>query len=255
MGLKNFEKYLSYLVMIDFKYNLEPALLKKAESVMACTRGPKGADYFNSGLKRKLDILISTLGLSLSSPIILFAAALVYAQDRHSPFFNNGFTHPTTGKYSSFWKIRSMIPNASAAEASLLDEGVFYRNKETGEDSRITPLGRHLRRASIDELPQFYNSLKGDYSFVGPRKYTNIEWVKIMNEQANQGLVEQFSGLLENGLKFGVTGLGVVLARQNRGPVSINERLALNIFYGEHANFLADLKIIGLTPTVLLQGK
>lgn len=243
--------------MLRVEYQLEPKLKRRAESIMACSWGPQGEDYLRSGLKRKLDVVVSTVGLTCPSPFIAMAAVLVYLQDLHNPFFDGGFANPVTGEVASFWKIRTMKPNSKLLEAMMVDNGRFYSAKVEGRDHRVTPVGRLLRRTSIDELPQFWNVLKGDFSVVCPRKYTDAEWHKLILPTADKKLLEEFEGLLKGGMKFGLTGLATVLARNNQDADAVNKRLALHVFYGQNANFIADLKIIGLTltPGVLFQGR
>ncbi len=238
---------------MDFESNEHS--FKQANQIMASSGGLKGPEYLKSSLKRKLDIVVASAGLGLTSPIIMLAAAAVYLQDRRNPFFDSGFVNQATGKYSRFWKIRSMVPNAHLSEGQLIGNGQFYNGKHNGHDSRVTPVGRIIRKTSIDELPQFWNVLEGNYFVVGPRKYTPVEWEGLVIPQADPKLLGDFTYLLNNGMKFGITGLAAVLFRNSQSPNFINERLALNVLYGQQANFIADLRIIGLTPKVLFQGK
>jgi exopolysaccharide production protein ExoY len=237
-------------------YANNQTLLEKAEAIMKSSSKTKGVPYLNSRTKRWLDLSLASTGTILASPLVIFASALVFAQDGKNPFFDNGFVNPVTGKFSSFWKIRTMNPGANLKEADLIEQGAFYLNKRNGTDSRITPLGKILRKTSADELPQLYDVIKGDYSLVGPRKYTDLEWEQLIKPSADPIILDEFTNLLRSGLKFGVTGLGTLLARNPGGSGNtINERLALSILYGNEASLVTDLKIIGLTTTVLFQGK
>jgi lipopolysaccharide/colanic/teichoic acid biosynthesis glycosyltransferase len=233
----------------------DQALWARAQAIMACEGGPKGADYFKSPLKRWLDLVgVGSLGTVLS-PLILLGAAAVMIQDRDQPIYTSIFTNPGTGEKVKLWKFRSMVPDAHTQETELIKKGKFYLAKDNGTDHRVTPVGKVIRKTSIDELPQLGNVLKGDLSLVGPRYYVDTEWRELILVNGDPDLIEDFKDLLGQGLKFGATGLGVVLARNSQSPLLINQRLTLNVLYGQQANFMADLKIIALTSTVLSKGK
>lgn len=108
----------------------------------------------------------------------------------------------------------------------------------TKDDSRITSVGSFLRRTSLDELPQFFNVLKGDMSVVGPRPHMNIQTKKYLNEIDNY--------IIRNSVKPGITGLAQVSGY--RGEVKeksdIENRVRLDIFYIENWSFFLDIKII-----------
>ena len=119
--------------------------------------------------KRILDITAASIGLLLSLPIILVAAALIRLTSRGSAFFAQqriGYL----GQPFWIYKLRTMVVNAEALKGELLE-----RNERDGpafkmrNDPRITPVGRILRSTGLDELPQLWNVLVGDMSIVGPR--------------------------------------------------------------------------------------
>ena len=112
----------------------------------------------NKLIKRMLDLIISLIGVIFSSPIILFTAIAVFLQDRKNPFY----FAPRVGKNGSeftMFKIRTMVVGA---DKSGIDS-------TSGDDLRITKLGRIIRKYKIDELTQLFNVLKGEMSLVGPR--------------------------------------------------------------------------------------
>ena len=121
-------------------------------------------------MKRAFDILFSLLALTILSPLCLLAAILIKLTSPGPVFF----VHTRVGKYGRhfrFYKFRSMYVDAEKRKAELLAQnqsadGVIFKMKD---DPRITPIGRILRRTSIDEVPQFLNVLFGDMSLVGPR--------------------------------------------------------------------------------------
>ena len=128
-------------------------------------------------VKRLIDIVLSAGALIVLSPLILVLALWVRASSPGPAFYRwevVGFGgHPFRG-----YKFRSMVANADALKAALGE-----RNEMSGpvfkmrDDPRITPIGRWLRRYSLDELPQLWSVLKGDMSLVGPRPPLQTEWV------------------------------------------------------------------------------
>jgi lipopolysaccharide/colanic/teichoic acid biosynthesis glycosyltransferase len=124
-------------------------------------------------IKRIFDITFSSLGLCICSPIFLLAIILIWLYDYHNPFY----TPMRMGKGMvpfKMYKFRSMVVNADSNGVS----------STSGNDNRITPIGRLIRRYKLDEISQFINVFKGDMSFVGPRpqvvdhvinEYTHLE--------------------------------------------------------------------------------
>ena len=114
----------------------------------------------------------------------------------------------------------------------------FEKDFKLRQDPRITKLGRFLRRSSLDELPQFFNVLKGEMSVVGPRPIVSNEIIK-------------YSLFMEEvvSVRPGLTGLWQVSGRNN---LSYKKRVELDLFYARNRNFLLDLEIIILTLGVLL---
>ena len=123
-------------------------------------------------MKRIFDLVFSSIGLSIFSPIILIACLGIYYQDKHSPFYIAKRTGKN-GKSFNMIKLRSMIINA---EKSKVDS-------TSANDPRITKIGKIIRKLKLDELTQLYNVLIGEMSLVGPRPnvkretdlYTKVE--------------------------------------------------------------------------------
>lgn len=159
--------------------------------------------------KRFMDIILSLIALILGSPIFLFTALLIKVTSP-GPII---FSQVRVGKYGrhfKFYKFRSMYIDAEARKEELLKhneskDGVIFKMKH---DPRITPVGRFIRKFSIDELPQLFNVLLGDMSLVGPRPplpkevrcYT-IEERKRLNITPGITCIWQVSGRSE--LSFG----------------------------------------------------
>ena len=193
-------------------------------------------------LKRIGDIVFSLLVLTLGSPIFILIAILVKLSSPGSVFY----IQKRVGRnYREFGCImfRTMYKDADDLLPNLLEKYPLMRKEfekdfKLRQDPRITKLGRFLRRSSLDELPQFFNVLKGEMSVVGPRPIVSNEIIK-------------YSLFMEEviSVRPGLTGLWQVSGRNN---LSYKKRVELDLFYARNRNFLLDLEIIILTLGVLL---
>ena len=125
---------------------------------------------FSLAFKRLTDIVLAVLALVLGSPVFLLTALLVKLTSP-GPIIFSQIRVGRFGRHFKFYKFRSMYVDAEARKAELLKlnesgDGVIFKMKR---DPRITPIGRFIRKFSIDELPQLFNVLLGDMSLVGPR--------------------------------------------------------------------------------------
>tara|TARA_B100000700_G_scaffold94458_1_gene106569 strand:- start:352 stop:786 length:435 start_codon:yes stop_codon:yes gene_type:complete len=129
-----------------------------------------------------------------------------------------------------------LLPNLLEKYPLMRNE--FEKDYKLRHDPRITKLGRFLRRSSLDELPQFFNVLKGEMSVVGPRPIVSNE-------------INKYSLFMEEviSVRPGLTGLWQVSGRNN---LSYNKRVELDLLYARNRNFLLDLEIIILTLGVLI---
>lgn len=177
--------------------------------------------------KRLLDILISLLGLIILSPLFLLIALLIKMTSKGPVFYKQkrmGFG----GNIFEMIKFRSMIVDAEKETGSIWA-------KE--DDPRRTPLGKILRRTSLDELPQLWNVFKGEMSIVGPRP-------------ERPELIERFKEaipnyMLRHKIKAGMTGWAQVNGW--RGNTSLEKRIEYDIYYIEHWSFAFDIKVLLLT--------
>ncbi len=177
-------------------------------------------------MKRATDIVLSLLLIILSSPVMLFAAIGVRLSSPGPILFRQERVGQNNRVFT-IYKFRSMRVNAEEASGWTTDY-----------DPRKTRFGNFIRKYSIDELPQFFNVLKGDMSIVGPRP----EMVCY---------VEQFRKtvplyMLKHSVRPGITGLAQIDGL--RGDTSIERRIEEDIYYIEHWTWFYDLKIILLTP-------
>ncbi|MBA3927934.1 sugar transferase, partial [Listeria rustica] len=140
------------------------------ESMKTVAESTKKATKRYPIVKRGIDVLGASAGLLLLTPFFLVLALIIKLSDWRAPVFFKQERIGKNGKRFMMYKFRTMIPNAEAKLAELLQfnevEGAMFKMKD---DPRITKLGRFLRKTSIDELPQLVNVLKGDMSLVGPR--------------------------------------------------------------------------------------
>lgn len=175
-----------------------------------------------------MDIFISLLLLILLSPIIL-AIGICVKLNLGSPVFFKQERPGLYGKPFYLYKFRSMN-NKKDEKGKLLPDG-----------QRLTRMGLFLRKFSLDELPQFFNVLKGDLSLVGPRPLL-MEYLPLYSEeQAKRHLV-----------KPGITGWAQV---NGRNRISWEERFELDVWYVNHHTFLLDIKIICLTIAKVVRSE
>lgn len=182
--------------------------------------------------RRLQDVLISVFGLLLLWPLMLVVTLVILIDSPGaSPIFSQTRVG-RDGKEFTFYKFRSMRPNAEAHLNDLLPknemQGPVFKIKD---DPRITRVGRFLRMTSIDELPQLINVLKGDMSIVGPRPGLPRE-VSQYDDYARQRLLVQ----------PGLTCYWQI--QPNRNSLSFDEWVALDIQYIQERSFKTDWKII-----------
>jgi len=191
-------------------------------------------------MKRVLDTALSALALVVLSPIMLIIAVAIRF-DSKGPIFYRAARIGRKGRTFNCFKFRTMVQNADKLKADLEHmnerQGVLFK---IVNDPRITRVGRILRKYSLDELPQFYNVLRGDMSLVGPRPPIASE-------------VEQYdlAHLRRLDVLPGITGLWQVEARQDP---SFDSYISLDTAYVENWSFWLDLKILARTVGVVLGG-
>lgn len=148
---------------------LPPPQVTRFGSLAALSFAPVHHSVSQLAIKRMMDIVGASVGLVLSAPVLAAAAVAIKSSSEGGVFFKQ-IRCGKHGRPFYMWKLRSMVSDAEQRRAELLVEnemdGPVFKIKD---DPRITPVGRHLRRWSIDELPQFWNVLRGDMSLVGPR--------------------------------------------------------------------------------------
>lgn len=189
----------------------------------------RGLTPFQAFTKRTMDIIISTLGLLISSPVALLIMIVIKLFD-HGPVFYRQTRLTQDGKEFQILKFRSMTMDAEKDAIRLMSKG----------DNRITPIGRVLRQTHLDELPQLVNILKGEMSFVGPRP----ERPEIADIYLKQ--IPEFSYRLK--MKAGLTGYAQVYGKYNSTPY---DKLKLDLTYIQNYSLFLDLKLLLLTGKTL----
>jgi lipopolysaccharide/colanic/teichoic acid biosynthesis glycosyltransferase len=179
------------------------------------------------------------------APLMLIVALLVKYHDGGSILFAHRRIGQN-GKTFLCYKFRSMVVGADQVLANVLandpeQRAEWLRDHKLRNDPRITPLGKFLRKSSLDELPQLLNVLRGEMSLVGPRPI-------VTDEAARYGHWLKYY----NATKPGITGLWQVSGRNN---VSYRRRVACDVLYARRQSLLLNLKIAILTiPAVLSQN-
>jgi lipopolysaccharide/colanic/teichoic acid biosynthesis glycosyltransferase len=192
--------------------------------------------------KRVLDVVLGSMGLVLSVPIVGLAAVWIVL-DSDGPVFYSALRVGWKGKKFRCYKLRTMVADADAAKGELRSSsnernGPFFKMEN---DPRITRAGVWLRRFSIDELPQFLNVILGDMSLVGPRPHP-LDDVELYRAEDLRRLE----------VKPGVTGLWQVTAR--RDP-SFETNMALDLEYIEKWSLGLDARILLKTLPVVLRAE
>jgi exopolysaccharide production protein ExoY len=199
--------------------------------------GEKGAPY--RWLRALIDALLAGLLLLVASPLLVVLAVLVRRTGR--PIFFRQRRIGQGGRSFTMYKFRTMATDAEEMlkrDPELTARYVANGFKlPEGEDPRITPLGRTLRRTSLDELPQLFNVIRGNMSLVGPRPVVEAELAEYGN------LVDAYTAL-----KPGLTGYWQI---NGRSDVGFPERADLDAYYHDHRSVRLDLRILARTAITL----
>ncbi|MBX6342529.1 MAG: undecaprenyl-phosphate glucose phosphotransferase, partial [Thermomicrobiaceae bacterium] len=185
---------------------------------------------WNYTVKRAMDLAIASLVLALSSPLMLLIA-LAIKLDSEGPVLFRQVRVGKNGRHFICYKFRSMVVDAEERKKELQQTfntgGLLFKLKD---DPRVTRVGRLLRRTSLDELPQFFNVLKGEMSVVGPRPPLPSE-VELYQEWHHQRLL----------VTPGLTGLWQV---NGRSDLTFDEMVKLDLYYAEHWSPWLDIKLM-----------
>ena len=229
------EKMLGYLATTTVEVKVIPSIYEfitlRAEAEMfeglpVITLQGSPLHGWNIILKRSSDLIASLMALLLTLPVQGFIALLIKLTSP-GPIFFKQERMGLDGKPFMMLKFRTMQVDQPGDTVLLTPI----------DDPRVTPIGKFLRRMSLDELPQFWNVLKGDMSVVGPRPERS--WV--VEEVRKQ--IPLY--MLKHKMKAGITGLAQVSGW--RGDTSLDKRIEFDLYYIEHWSIWLDLKIMWLT--------
>jgi lipopolysaccharide/colanic/teichoic acid biosynthesis glycosyltransferase len=204
---------------------------------------PRAHPIFISGLfvKRIVDLALSAITLLFLWPLLL-VIALAVKLESPGPVIYGSLRAGKKGRRFVCYKFRTMVDGADELKESLRR---FNERRDPffkiADDPRVTQLGRFLRKYSLDELPQFWNVLKGDMSLVGPRPHPLDDYRRYRPEDHRR---------LE--VKPGVTGLWQVVARTNP---SFETCMKLDLEYMKRWSLLLDFKILVRTVPAVLAGE
>ena len=192
--------------------------------------------------KRGIDIAGALVGLAIAVPLVA-AAAMAIKLDSPGPIFFGQVRVGENGRSFRILKLRSMVDGAEQRLDALIDLQQLAQEPafKIVDDPRITRVGRILRRTSVDELPQFYNVLRGEMSLVGPRPEEE-RIVQLYTDYHRRRLA----------VKPGLTGPMQV---SGRGDLPFSDRLQLELDYIDNYSLRRDLSILLRTVPVILQGK
>jgi len=201
--------------------------------------------------KRLLDIVGSTACLVTLSPVFLLVSALVKLTSEGPVFFRQQRVGQA-GRPFTMLKFRTMRVNVDDGIHQKYVESFIQSGKPANaaknvvfkivNDPRVTPIGNFLRKSSLDELPQFWNALKGEMSLVGPRPPVAYELVRYKGWHRRR--------VLE--VKPGITGLWQVTGRSR---TTFDEMVRLDLRYARNHSMWADLKILFATPWAVISGE
>jgi lipopolysaccharide/colanic/teichoic acid biosynthesis glycosyltransferase/acetyltransferase-like isoleucine patch superfamily enzyme len=185
--------------------------------------------------KRALDILVATIGLTVTAPLFLIVTAAIWLESK-GPLFYGDKREGWRGRAFNCWKFRTMFTGAHLAQRELkaLDhtDGPHFK---IDHDPRVTRVGRVLRALNLDEIPQLVNVLVGDMSLVGPRPSPFRE---------NQVCVPWRAARLS--VRPGITGFWQV-CRHNRSAGDFQQWIEYDLLYVQNQSLLLDLKILAAT--------
>lgn len=211
------------------------------EVVRPLIRSPRWHSRSRLACKRAMDIIASAVLMVLLSPLLLILSVLVRVTSAGPVFYRWWVVgeggHPFLG-----YKFRSMMMNADELKPTLAEHNEMLGPVfKLTYDPRVTPLGRWMRRYSLDELPQLYSVLKGDMSLVGPRPPLVTEYAEFTDYQRQKLAV-----------KPGITCLWQVSGRNS--VVDFDEWVALDLEYIRKWSLLLDIKILLRTVREVVVG-
>jgi lipopolysaccharide/colanic/teichoic acid biosynthesis glycosyltransferase len=210
-------------------------------------------EMYQKYTKRLMDIVLSAILILIFIIPSVFIAIFIKLTSKGPVFADVPERIGQNGGRFKMYKFRSMIENAHALLTTDPRFKKLYQEYKKGSyklynDPRVTPIGRFIRKHSLDEIPQILNVLTGDMSLVGPRAYYPDELANQAREYPHaQKLVKSVLSA-----KPGITGLWQV---SGRSEINFDERIIIDAQYVEKISLKSDIIIILKTPYVMLSGK
>ena len=189
--------------------------------------------YLKSGLPRAADLVLATLGLLLTAPLLLAAGVAIRLETRGPAIYRQRRVGRAGDRFEMY-KLRTMVVGSNPTPAEV------WEPLRAG-DPRVTRVGALLRRLSLDEIPNLVNVVRGEMAIVGPRP--------TIEEQVEQYTARQRRRLE---VKPGITGWAQV---NGRASLSWKERIELDVWYVDHRSLRLDLRILARTARLLASGR
>ena len=232
-----------HIQLSTYGNNIENRVIERFGSYTVLSMGTKFASDWQLLIKRLMDVAGAVAGLLLTGIIFLIFAPIIYKQSPGPVFFAQERVG-RNGRTFKLYKFRSMYPDAEARKQELMErnkmnDGLMFK---MDDDPRIIPIGKFMRRTSLDEFPQFWNVLKGDMSLVGTRPPTVDEYEQY-----------ELHHKMRLAAKPGITGMWQVSGRSN--IVDFEEVVALDAKYISEWDLGLDVKILWKTLKVLAEGE
>ncbi|TSC87746.1 MAG: Undecaprenyl-phosphate galactose phosphotransferase [Microgenomates group bacterium Gr01-1014_7] len=204
-------------------------------------------------VKRFIDVIGSVLGLIFLLPILLLVALAIKVDSTGPIFADTPMRVGKGGKLFKMYKFRSMIANAHDLLRKDPKFQALYEEYKKGSyklynDPRITPVGKFIRKHSLDELPQLLNVLRGEMSMVGPRAYYPDE---LEHQQVKYPSSRKYVKIILSG-KPGITGIWQV---SGRSEINFDKRVQMDASYVEKRSIIYDLWLLLKTIPAVLSGK
>ena len=197
-----------------------------------------GMNAFEREVKRWFDFIFSLICLILSSPLFLICYIVIRRDDASGPVIYKQERIGRFGRPFTIYKFRSMIVNAEENGPELYN---------TTEDKRLTKAGKFLRNHHLDELPQLWNIVKGDMSFVGPRPERKFYIDQIMKQDCRYKYLYQ--------IRPGVTSYATLYNGYTDTMEKMLKRLEMDLDYLKRRSWWEDFKIMCLTVIHVASGK
>ncbi len=213
-----------YVIPTLYELVLQRATTSPLDDTLVMGVKPFGLTWEKTFIKRLFDIVFSLLVLIVISPLLLVMAIIVKLEDPKASAIYSQERLGKDDKPFTIYKFRSMISDAESYTGPIL---------ASTNDDRITKVGKFIRATRIDELPQFFNVLKGDMSIVGPRPEREFFINKLLKEHYHYGY--------RNRVKPGITGYAQVMGKYT---TVAEDKLRFDLFYIRNYSFWLDLLII-----------